>query len=109
MQLRLLFLAVPLLAAATERDPRDDVTIAPRSDLEGLPLEKRACTSNGCKCRSGFAGVYCAQCRSGGSYVVSNLGSGGSISHVYQCSGSGGCCNYGYASDCAGGATGRCG
>lgn len=109
MQLRILFLAVPLLAAATERDPRDDISMDAHSDLEALPLEKRACTANGCKCRSGFAGVYCAQCVSGGSYIVTDIGHPSSLSDVYQCDGSGGCCDYGKASACASGATGRCG
>ena len=44
-----------------------------------------------------------------GAWVVELLGSGGSQEHVYQCNSNGGCCDYGYATDCKGGATGRCG
>lgn len=108
MQLSLvLLIAAPLLAFAAERDPRVAEDLMARE--EPFALDKRACKANGCKCKSGYAGVYCANCPSGGGWVVSKLGSGGSTSHVYQCDGSGGCCDYGKANDCAGGATGRCG
>jgi hypothetical protein len=79
-------------------------------------LNRRACNPNKCKCQAPpylpRTGVYCANCPvSGwpGTRIVYDLGRGGSLDHVYQCNTNGDCCDYGYARDCAGGATGRCG
>lgn len=103
-------LLAPLFAAVIAESARAPAKERGRLAPQGLDLTKRACSYNGCTCQSGYAGVYCANCvGSDGEYVVIELGSSGSISDVYQCNGSGGCCDYGYASDCANGATGRCG
>jgi hypothetical protein len=54
-----------------------------------------ACKYNGCKCASWAHGVYCGGCN-----AVTNLGSGGAWSHVYLCSGSKSCCDYGPRASC---------
>lgn len=89
-------------------------TAHPNPDaVPNLDLTKRACRSNGCKCQSGYSGVYCAGCPAAGGpsqgRVVVDLGSGGAMNHVYQCSGGKRCCDYGAAGDCKGGGWGRCG
>ncbi|SPN99735.1 uncharacterized protein DNG_02586 [Cephalotrichum gorgonifer] len=108
MQLSLLLIVAPLLAlAAPEREAPPTREVKARD--ETATLGKRACNPVGCECAPGYAGVYCANClTSSGGWVVPVLGSG-TTSDVYQCDGNGGCCDYGYANDCAGGATGRCG
>jgi hypothetical protein len=74
--------------------------------LAGTPLEKRACSKNGCKCVKGLRqGQYCGNCVWKGDWVISAKRVS---NHVYECSPSGGCCDYGKASDCGGGSA-RCG
>jgi hypothetical protein len=70
------------------------------------PMDKRACTYNGCACVSGLAsGVYCGNCVVGaGTYAVRTKRVN---THAFQCSSTGGCCDYGVASDC-GKAGARC-
>lgn len=107
MQFRLVLLVAPLLVAATADRPAGDGVLTAR---DTTPLDKRACDPNGCTCKSGYSGVFCANCpANGGGFVVEKLGSGGTTSHVYQCDGNGGCCDYGNANDCKSGNTGRCG
>ena len=100
--IKTLFFLAPLLAAAApgpnEEDRERAAALHDRGlDAESLPfdLNKRACDYNGCKCLKGYAGVWCAQCKKGGSYVVQLLVSGGAIDHVYQCASDGDCCDYG--------------
>ena len=107
--------AVQAREANEARDALAEV-FGERSVAGGTPedfgLQKRACDYNGCKCASGYVGVYCANCKtkSGSPYfVVDKLGTGGSVEHVYQCNGASSCCDYGYATKCKGGAAGRCG
>lgn len=113
MRLTSLLLLTPLLVSAMpeasrERSAEVDARDALNARDLNPDLTKRACKDVGCKCKSGHGGVWCANCMTGGTYVVTTLGSG-SVSDVYQCSSSGGCCDFGYASDCKDGATGRCG
>jgi len=85
--------AVPLEARAVEA-------------ADSAPLEKRACSSNGCKCVKGLRqGQYCGACVWKGDYVISAKRN---LKHIYECSPSGACCDYGTASDCNTG-HGRCG
>jgi hypothetical protein len=107
MRLTPVLALVPLLAAAMPQASRERSPVERRAP--GADLFKRDCDYNGCQCAPGYVGVFCANCPSNGWFVVEELGYGGSTSHVYQCDGSGGCCDYGYAEDCAYGATGRCG
>lgn len=112
MRFTSLLILAPLLVSAMPEASRERTDVDPRDALNARDLEpnltKRACKDVGCKCKSGHGGVWCANCMTGGTYVVTTLGSG-SVSDVYQCSDSGGCCDFGYASDCKDGATGRCG
>ena len=121
MRLTAFLLLAPFLVAAMPEPVREiDARIIPDTSpveagdaLEARDLNpdltKRACKSNGCKCLKGYPGVWCGNCVRNGAWVVEILGSSGSQEHVYQCSSGGGCCDYGYATDCKGGATGRCG
>lgn len=68
-------------------------------------LTKRACTK-GCKCMKGLRqGQYCGNCVLEGKYVITSKRYN---NHVYECSPSGGCCDYGKAKDC-GTSKARCG
>jgi len=111
MLLKSILLLAPLVAAAAERgtpNGRAERDVGRRPG-QAIDLSKRTCSDNGCACEYGYAGVICARCPdSDGGFVVWDLGTG-STSDVYQCDGTGGCCDYGYADDCANGATGRCG
>lgn len=67
-------------------------------------LEARALTkcpkSNGCKCDPDYVtkqGQYCGYCA-----AVSKAGTGGSWKHIFECSPSGKCCDYGASTKCAG-------
>ena len=112
MQIRRLTVFAPLLApaiaaAAQEAPPRDSIV-----DRDALPLDKRACTPNGCACQVGYKGQYCSECLgTNGHYVITDWGDGAPKDHIFECNGNGGCCNYGAAADCAagGGLNGRCG
>ncbi len=76
--------------------------------LAATPLDKRSCSSNGCKCVKGLAqGQYCGNCVlvSNGNWVITTKRV---ANHVYECSPSGACCDYGAASDC-GSLKARCG
>lgn len=70
------------------------------------PLNKRACKDTGCKCVKGLRqGQYCGACVWKGDYVITKKRN---LKHIYECSPSGGCCDYGKADDCNTG-HGRCG
>lgn len=89
----------------------DSLYTVPFEPLIGDILTFNPCQQ--CVCLSGShgkSGVFCADCwnSAAGNWQVVDLGSG-TESDVYQCNTSGGCCDYGYASDCKNGATGRCG
>ena len=111
MLLKTLLLVVPLLvAAAPELEPAArDTSGLIDGDLESLGLKARDCDYNGCKCLTNHEGVWCAQCKDGGQYVVRSLGDGGATDHVYQCNKNGNCCDFGYATKCKDGKAGRCG
>ncbi|RVD84892.1 uncharacterized protein DFL_003229 [Arthrobotrys flagrans] len=111
MQLSKLAYLLPLIAtvlAAAVPDTNSGVSMVNDeievSELEGNIFDKRACSSNKCKCAEGTkAGVYCGRCG-----AVTSLGSGG-INDVYQCASSGECCRYGPRSSCAGSSYTPCG
>jgi hypothetical protein len=70
-------------------------------------LDNRAtaeCNYNGCQCSDATQGQYCGWCRE-----VTLVGKKGALGHVYECSPSGDCCDYGVADDCASGVNMRCG
>ncbi|PNP50315.1 hypothetical protein THARTR1_09023 [Trichoderma harzianum] len=75
-----------------------------------LSLDKRACKKTGCKCSTLHPlkqGQYCGNCvwSNGDGYIITAKRVN---NHVYECSPSGGCCDYGVGSDCGSG-TARCG
>ena len=70
-------------------------------------LNKRACSYNGCKCNSrGKQLTVCGNCvwSDTGKYVVTSKRKN---NHIYECSPSGSCCDYGVGSDCGSGSA-RC-
>ncbi|KAK4200986.1 hypothetical protein QBC40DRAFT_172615, partial [Triangularia verruculosa] len=70
-------------------------------------LTKRACSYNGCKCDSrGRQLTVCSNCywTVDGKWAVTRKRVS---NHIYECSPSGNCCDYGYARDC-GTSTARC-
>ncbi|KAK1758956.1 hypothetical protein QBC47DRAFT_370806 [Echria macrotheca] len=109
MRFSLALLALPaVLAIASEGPtPVDFGAVEARSLLEG-----RACKYTGCKCDTSNRnrkpqGQFCGGCKwPDGTYVITPA-SKRDTSHVYECSPSGDCCDYGFASDCGHG--GRCG
>lgn len=77
----------------------DDDTLAPT-------LDKRACKSNGCECIVGLKqGQYCGSCtvriENGATDWRYVIYSKRVDSHIYECSSSGDCCDYGPSSDCS--------
>lgn len=84
-------------------------------DLEDLPIAKRACVSNGCRCATGYRqGQYCGSC--GFPPFRNNVNTDWMIranrvkTNVYECSPAGACCSYGRARDCGTNrGIGRCG
>lgn len=113
MFLNSILLLAPLLVAAlveagTRGHPKDHTQVYRRE--QGLELTKRDCSDDGCTCQPNYGGAYCADCvDSNNEYIILDLGSNGTESNLYSCDGSGGCCDYGYANQCANGATGSCG
>lgn len=108
--LTLLTATLGLASPVEENSAPQEVSVPMEArDLDTLaatPLEKRACSSNGCKCVKGLRqGQYCGACVWKGDYVISAKRV---LNHIYECSPSGGCCDYGKASDCNTG-SGRCG
>jgi hypothetical protein len=70
-------------------------------------LQKRKCTYNGCKCNSrGYQFHSCGGCvwTNDGSWVITKKRV---ATHIFECSPSGDCCDYGHADDCGTG-SGRC-
>ena len=96
--------------AALAETPNVDVgvSLVERDQTFDEILQKRDCDYNGCKCNSrGKQFHSCGNCYwiSDGSWVISKKRV---ANHIYECSPSGNCCDYGYAKDC--GKTGaRCG
>jgi hypothetical protein len=112
MQLINLLLALPILAlAAPSADSEANNYGLSNMAMDEL-LDKRACDYNGCKCDTRNnrkpQGQFCGGCHwSNGDWVITAKRVN---SHVYECSPTGKCCDYGYASDCAKqDGTGRCG
>ncbi|SPO06052.1 uncharacterized protein DNG_08741 [Cephalotrichum gorgonifer] len=89
-----------------------DFSLAPSLETRDISpatplLEKRACSYNGCKCNSrGKQLTVCGNCvwTSTGKYVVTSKRVN---NHIFECSPSGNCCDYGYAKDCGSGSA-RC-
>ncbi|KAK2736499.1 mold-specific m46 protein [Colletotrichum kahawae] len=111
-----LFLAMTVQAGVAQSE--GPVALAERSDdvdtleaavekREGISLEKKACTYNGCKCNSrGKQLTVCGNCywSDTGAWVVTTK----RVSNqIYECSPTGNCCTYGVGSDC-GKAGARC-
>ncbi|OIW25349.1 hypothetical protein CONLIGDRAFT_673447 [Coniochaeta ligniaria NRRL 30616] len=70
-------------------------------------LQKRKCTYNGCKCDSrGYQFHSCGGCvwTDNGDWVITKKRV---ATHIFECSPSGDCCDYGHADDCGTG-KGRC-
>ncbi|KAL6875897.1 hypothetical protein HDV57DRAFT_502409 [Trichoderma longibrachiatum] len=114
--MRFIFVAAllaPLASAAVagvDIEARVDAVAQVEERSELLPLDKRACTYNGCKCSTLHPlkqGQYCGNCvwSNGDGYIITAKRVN---NHVYECSPSGSCCDYGVASDCGSG-TARCG
>ncbi|KAF3105169.1 hypothetical protein TWF594_005752 [Orbilia oligospora] len=104
MQLTKLSFFLPLIVSALaiavpEADPGTRVTgskeaailQAKRNDLD----KRQNCVPNGCKCNPVPQGQYCGWCS-----AVTNAGTGGSWSDVFECNPSGGCCRYGPRASC---------
>ncbi|PON25373.1 hypothetical protein TGAM01_v205667 [Trichoderma gamsii] len=107
-------LIAPLASAAVagvDIEARAEVeAIAKVEERSLLPLDKRACVSNGCKCSTKHPlkqGQYCGNCvwSNGDGYIITAKRVN---NHVYECSPSGSCCDYGAGGDCGSG-TARCG
>lgn len=102
-------LFAPLISAAAA-GVQPEARVEAVALLENSPLEKRACVYNGCKCSTKHTlaqGQYCGNCvwSNGDGYIITAKRVS---NHVYECSPSGACCDYGVASDCGSG-TARCG
>ncbi|KAI1841410.1 hypothetical protein JX265_007441 [Neoarthrinium moseri] len=75
-----------------------DIDTREAEALFDVPLAKRACKSNGCKCAKVKQGQYCGMCD-----AVTVAGTGGNFhTDIYECNPQGGCCWYGPSSTCAG-------
>ncbi|KAL6895128.1 hypothetical protein GGI43DRAFT_411879 [Trichoderma evansii] len=107
-------LIAPLASAAVagvDVEARAEVeAVAQVEERSLLPLDKRSCVANGCKCSTLYPlkqGQYCGNCvwSNGAGYIITAKRVN---NHVYECNPSGGCCDYGVASDCGSG-TARCG
>ncbi len=91
-------LATPIENASSPHEASVPMEVRDLDSLAATPLEKRACSSNGCKCVTGLRqGQYCGACVWKGDYVITAKRN---LNHIYECSPSGGCCDYGTASDC---------
>ncbi|KAH8903017.1 glutathione S-transferase [Coniochaeta sp. PMI_546] len=87
-------------AAVEARAPTSDNSVASL-------LQKRKCTYNGCKCNSrGYQFHSCGGCvwTDNGDWVITKKRVN---THIFECSPSGDCCDYGHADDCGTG-KGRC-
>jgi hypothetical protein len=118
VSLAVLFLASAVNATADGGLASEQFAVAEVPELEPLaveardstaePLEKRACDYNGCKCNSRnrqFRSCGNCQWTNNGEWVISKKRVS---NHIFECSPSGNCCDYGYAKDC-GGSNARCG
>jgi hypothetical protein len=101
-----LVVLVATASAAALAEPDKAVAVESR-EVDGASaveqgLEKRACKSNGCKCRKGTPqGQYCGMCLDNTGFVIApNWGTGGKSDHKYECNPQGGCCDYGFSYDC---------
>lgn len=97
-----------LAADVTAVEARAPADVGQQSDnsVAGV-LQKRKCTYNGCKCNSrGYQFHSCGGCvwTDDGSWVVTKKRV---ATHIFECSPSGDCCDYGPADDCGTG-KGRC-
>ncbi|KAK4443788.1 hypothetical protein QBC34DRAFT_416359 [Podospora aff. communis PSN243] len=107
MRFSLVLLALPAAMALAE--PPTEGATPVDSVREPRSLTGRACVYNGCKCDTTRnrkpQGQFCGGCRwPDGAYVITAKRDN---THVYECSPSGSCCDYGFARDC--GNNGRCG
>ncbi|KAL2173452.1 uncharacterized protein P884DRAFT_273195 [Thermothelomyces heterothallicus CBS 202.75] len=114
LALALLTATLGLASPASEQESAQVPAFAPVAaeardgDVSGSDLTKRACSRNGCRCLKGAPqGQYCGNCVkvATGEWVITQKRN---LHHVYECSPSGDCCDYGTASDCGTGHA-RCG
>ncbi|KAK4463928.1 hypothetical protein QBC42DRAFT_57507 [Cladorrhinum samala] len=99
--------AVAAPGGEVESSPALPVPFVEPEVEEAANLTKRACSYNGCKCNSRKKQLtVCGNCvwSDNGAYVVTTKRK---ADHIFECSPSGNCCDYGYASDC-GSASARC-
>ncbi|OHE99108.1 hypothetical protein CORC01_05601 [Colletotrichum orchidophilum] len=92
-------------AVAARADTDEPVAALEKKEEAGL--EKRACNYNGCKCNSHNQQLtVCGNCVWSGSkaYIVTSKRI---ANHIYECSPSGRCCDYGPGKDC-GSLSARC-
>ncbi|KAK4450890.1 hypothetical protein QBC34DRAFT_348433 [Podospora aff. communis PSN243] len=85
---------LPSLIAALSPD------YPPAASNPSNPLSKRDCEYNGCRCASrGKQLTVCGNCRwlNNNTWVVTEKRV---ADHIFECSPTGRCCDYGYATDC---------
>jgi len=104
LSLQAVILAVTAVATANPPDNfalLDVDKLGPNfEDDYRMTLKKRACDYNGCECDSrGKQLTVCGNCRWGkdGPYAVTRKRV---ENHIFECSPTGNCCDYGYATDC---------
>ena len=105
----LILLAAPIFALAA---PAESENYGLTDMAVNTLLGRAGCDYNGCKCDTKNhrkpQGQFCGGCHwPNGDWVITKKRVN---SHVYECSPSGDCCDYGYAKDCAKqNGSGRCG
>ena len=111
MRFTALLLLAPL-AAAVAVEVANPIAIPEIDAREASPVDlvPRNCVYNGCKCSTKYPlnqGQYCGNCvwSDGSGYIITAKRVD---NHVYECSPTGNCCDYGYATDC-GTSAARCG
>jgi hypothetical protein len=102
------FFLLNTLTTATPTKPEDAPSInllsfsqnPQHAPYPGIALEKRDCDYNGCRCASrGKQLTVCGNCRwlNNNTWVVTEKRV---TDHIFECSPTGRCCDYGYATDC---------
>src|SRR5689334_20386582 len=81
----------------TQSAPEVNLKFQRDLNLDMNHLQKRNCSSNGCKCGANTPqGTYCGFCS-----AVTDSGSG-YYRDIYECNAAGECCSYGPSSKCSG-------
>jgi hypothetical protein len=100
-------IATLLLLISTVAATGAPIALETREHSNANPLDKRACSYNGCKCNSrGEQLTVCGNCvwSDTGAVIVTTKRV---ATHIYECAPDGDCCDYGVASDC-GSSSARC-